>query len=216
MATAVIGTGNIGEPLARHLAHGGESVMVASRDADKARQVADDLGGNARAATVDEAIAGSDTVVFAVWFDVVKSLIEEHADDLVGKVVVDPSNPIAPNDSGGFDRTLPDGTSAGSVIAQLLPDGAHFVKAFGTLPADALANGSNRSPRKAALFYATDDEVAERTVERLIESAGFDPVGAGGVDDALRIEVFGDLHPSGGLDGRIPDAEEARAARDAA
>jgi 8-hydroxy-5-deazaflavin:NADPH oxidoreductase len=131
---------------------------------------------------------------------------------LRGKIVVDPSNPIRPDGNGGLARTLADGQSAASVIAGLLPADAHLVKAFGSLGAEALASGANRKPRRAVLFYATDDERAAATIERLIATAGFDAVRAGGLGDAIRIEVFGDLHQFGGLNGNVVEAEEARAA----
>src|SRR5262249_39946042 len=93
------------------------------------------------------------------------------------------------------------------------PPGAHYVKAFGTLGADSLAGGANRRPRRAVLFYATDDDVAAAAVERLISAAGFDPVKAGGVADALRIEApGGGLHEHGGLNGRLLDIHEAQEA----
>ena len=63
------------------------------------------------------------------------------------------------------------------------------------------------------LFYATDDDRAAAAIERLIIVAGFDPVGAGGVKDAGRIEVpGGDLHQGGGLGGKLLDASQAHAA----
>ena len=95
-------------------------------------------------------------------------------------------------------------------LGSLLPAEAHFVKAFGSLAATSLASGATRSPRRAVLFYATDDERAAATAERLISTAGFDPVKAGGVDASLRIEVGGDLHDMGGLNGRMIDADEAK------
>jgi predicted dinucleotide-binding enzyme len=62
------------------------------------------------------------------------------------------------------------------------------------------------------LFYATDDDAAATTVERLIRAAGFEPLKAGGVADAGRIEVpGGDLHQGGGLNGELVDLNEARA-----
>ena len=125
--------------------------------------------------------------------------------------MVDPSNPIAQDTDGGFVRTLPDGQSSGSVVAELLPAKAHFVKAFGTLGAESLASQANRTPR-AVLFYATDDDQAAATIERLIAAAGFDPVKAGGVDAALRIETSGALHQFGGLNGKVVDASQARTA----
>ena len=212
MTTAVIGTGNIGKALARHLAKGGERLVLGARDVAQAASLAKELGGLVSAAPIDMAIAEADVVVFAVWFDAIKELLETHKHLLAGKVIVDPSNPIKAAEGGRFVRTLPDGVSSGTVVAGLLPLGSHFVKAFGTLGADALAKDAHRSPRPAALFYATDDAVASKAIERLISTAGFEPVKAGGLDASIRIEVFGDLHQFGGLNGKVPDASEARAA----
>jgi 8-hydroxy-5-deazaflavin:NADPH oxidoreductase len=209
MATAVVGVGNIGEPLARYLTRAGEHVVLAARDQAKVRALADELG--ATATSVEGAIAVADTIVFAVGFDVIKELLATHGALLPGKVMVDPSNPIAPDGKGGFARILPDGVSAGAVLAQLAPPGTHYVKAFGTLLASELTTCANRTPR-AVLFYATDDSEAERAITRLISQLGFDAVKAGGVDAALRIEAFGDLHTVGGLNGRPVDMAQARAA----
>src|SRR6476661_2853898 len=212
MTTAIIGTGNIGGQLARHLVAGGERVIVAARDEAHAAALANDLGSSASAALVGQAIAAADTVVLAVWLETIKELLTEYAELLKGKVVVDPSNPITQDSQGGIVRTLPDGQSAASVISGLLPAEAHYVKAFGTLGAEAFASSARRTPQRVVLFYATDDGQAAATIERLILAAGFDPVKAGGVKDALRIEVFGDLHPFGGLNGKLLEVSEARAA----
>jgi len=208
MTTAIIGVGNIGKTVARHLVDGGERVVLAAHDESNATALAKELGGLASATSVENAITEADVVVFAVWLDTLKELIAQHADRLKGKVVVDPSNPVAQDADGGFVRTLPDGQSSGAVVAGLLPAEAHFVKAFGTLGAESLASQANRAPR-AVLFYATDDDQAAAASERLIAAAGFDPVKAGGVDAALRIETFGALHQFGGLNGKVVDASEA-------
>ena len=210
MSTAIIGVGHIGKALAGHLVAGGEPIVLAATEPPQA--LARELGDLASAATVSEAINAADVVVFAVWFDVTKGLIAQHRPGLAGKVVVDTSNPVAISDNGEFSRTLPDGVSSGSVIAGLLPPSAHFVKAFGTLFAESLAQGANRTPARAVLFYATDDELAQTAIERLISAAGFVPVKAGGVEAAIRIEMYGDLHQFGGLNGKLVDANEARAA----
>jgi predicted dinucleotide-binding enzyme len=212
MTTAVIGIGNIGKSVAKHLANGGEQVIVASRDNAQAVAFAKELGVRASAASVKTAISDADNIVFAVLFDTMKDLITTYKDLLEGKIVIDPSNPIKPAEGGKLVRTLPDGVSSGTVIAGLLPAGAHFVKAFGTLGADALAGSANRSPQRAALFYATNDDLAAKVIERLITAAGFDPVKAGGVKAALRIEVFGDLHQFGGLNGQVLTRDLAKAA----
>src|SRR2546429_8989684 len=213
MATAIIGTGNIGGALARNLVRGGDPVVLAAKDEANATALAQELGELARAASVEEAIAEANAVVFAVWLDTIKELIAKDADLLEGKVVVDPSNPIGVDQNGEMTRTLPDDQSAGSVVAAMLPTGAHYVKAFGTLGADSLASAADRDPRRAVLFYATDDDAAAAAIERLISMTGLDPLKVGGVADAGRIEVpGGDLHQNGGLNGQLLDLDQARAA----
>jgi predicted dinucleotide-binding enzyme len=212
MTTAIIGVGKIGGAAARHLVAGGEPVVLAARDESNAKALAGELGPLARAASAEAAIAEADAVLLAVWLTTIEELVPQYARLLDGKVVVDPSNPIGFDDSGQMFRTLPEGQSAGSVVVALLPAGAHYVKAFGTLVGDAFASGSRREPRRTVLFYATDDDTAAATVERLIRAAGFDPLKAGDVADAGRIEVpGGDLYQMG-RDRELFDLDQARAA----
>jgi predicted dinucleotide-binding enzyme len=211
LTTAIIGTGNIGSAVARHLVGGDETVVVAAKDASHADALAEQLGPRARAASVEDAIAEADAVVFALWLDTIKELIPQYAPLLEGKVVVDPANPLAFDENGQFVRTLPDNHSAASMVAALLPASAHYVKALGTLGSDSLANGAGREPR-AVLFYATDDDVAATTVERLIRAAGFEPLKAGGVADARRIEGPGGDLTQPGLNREFVDLDQARAA----
>ncbi len=207
LTTAIIGIGHIGGSLARHLVAGGESVVLAAKDESGAEELADELRPLASAASVEVAIAGADAVVFAVWLDTIRELIAKDERLLEGQVVVDPSNPLGFDDRGQMIRTLPEPQSAGSVVAGLLPAGVHYVKAFGTLVADQLASEANREPRRVVLFYATDDDTAATTIERLIRAAGFEPLKVGGVADAGRIEV-----PGGDLQGAVLDLDQAYAA----
>jgi 8-hydroxy-5-deazaflavin:NADPH oxidoreductase len=208
--TAIIGVGNIGGAVARHLANGGEPVVLAAKDESKAEALADELGPLARAASVEDAIAGGDAVVFALWLDALQDVLQRNVQGLEGKVVIDPSNPVGFDASGQPIRTIPEGQSQASIVASLLPAGAHYVKAFGTLAGPSLASSSNREPR-AVLFYATDDDEAAATADRLIRAAGFDPLRAGGLADAARIEMpGGDLHQAS-LNGAVLDLDEAQA-----
>ena len=212
MATAIIGLGNIGSRVARHLVQGGERVVLAARDQSGADSLAAELGPLATSATVADAVSAADAVLLALWLDTGKEVISQLGQALAGKVVIDPSNPIGPDGHGGYTNTLPADQSAASVLAEMLPAGAHLVKAFGTLGADALGSAANRPAGRAVLFYATDDDAAE-TVERLISASGFDPVKAGGLDAAGRLELMrGDLHQNGGLGGKLLNIDEARAA----
>jgi predicted dinucleotide-binding enzyme len=212
MTTAIIGVGNVGGALARHLTDGGEPVVLAAREESEAAALAGELGPLASAATVPEAIKAADVVVLAVSFDPLKQVIADYGDLLDGKIVADPSNPLGFSADGTMLRTLPEDQSQASLVAAMLPAGARYVKAFGTLAAPSLASSANRTPRRAVLFYATDDDRAGAVIERLITVAGFDPVKAGGVSAAGRIEMpGGDLHQAG-LGGKLLDTDEARAA----
>jgi 8-hydroxy-5-deazaflavin:NADPH oxidoreductase len=206
LSTAIIGVGNLGGTVARHLVAGGEPVVLAAANEAHAEALADELGPNASAASVEDAIAGSDVVVLATWLDQTRELVPPETRLLENKVVVDPSNPIGFDENGQMFRTLPEGQSSGSVVAGLLPASAHYVKAFGSLGAvEQLATGANHEPR-IVLFYATDDDTAEATAQRLIKAAGFEPLKVGGLSDAGRMEG-----PGGDLQGRIFDLDEARA-----
>jgi 8-hydroxy-5-deazaflavin:NADPH oxidoreductase len=211
LSTAIIGVGNIGGTVARQLVAGDQLLILAAKDEANAEALANELGGLARAASVEDAISDADAVVFAVWLDTTKELLAQHARLLENRVVIDPSNPLGFDKNGQMLRTLPEDQSAGAVVAALLPTKAHFVKAFGTLDAGTLAGAANREPRRAVLFYATDDDVAAEAIEPLIRTAGFDPLKAGGLAAAGRIEMpGGDLHLA--TLGSLLDLDEARAA----
>jgi 8-hydroxy-5-deazaflavin:NADPH oxidoreductase len=211
VTTAIIGVGNLGSTLARHLVAGDEPVVLAAADAAHASALADELGPKASAASVEDAIVRADAVVLALWLDQLREFVPDQASLLENKVVVDPSNPIGFDANGQMVRTLPDDQSSGSIVAALLPSSAHYAKAFGTLGADSLASSANREPQRVALFYATDDDIAAGTVERLIRAAGFEPVKAGGLAEAIRLEGPNGPLSQGGLNGELLDLEQARA-----
>ena len=210
MTTAIIGIGNIGGTLARELASGGEPVLISAVNPDDLAKLAAEIGSRATAAPSNrDAVQRADTIVLALWLGPMKTVIDEVADLLPGKLVIDTSNPISVGADGNISRTLPDGQSAAEVVSGWLPEGASYAKAFGTLSAPLLGSSAHRTPEKAVLFYTTDDTAAASEVERLIGLAGFEPVRAGSVRDSLRIEVGGDLHAFGGLNGRAIDRHEA-------
>ena len=195
MTTAVIGTGELGSVIARQLASGGETLRLSSADNESARILAAAIG-HAAVVAVDnlDALRGADAVVLALRFTVLEGVIDEIADPLTDKVVVVPSNPVSVDAEGNVARLLAKGQSSGEVLAGWLPAGARLAMAFGTLSADLFVSSGHRSPERAVLFYASDDDRAGGEVERLIRTAGFEPVKVGGIEHSGRLEVGGDLH----------------------
>jgi predicted dinucleotide-binding enzyme len=205
---AIIGTGNIGTRLAANFAAGGQDFLLAGRDQEAARGLASDLDGHAEVVSVDEAVDRADVLVIAVWLDAFKQLIAQYGERLAGKVIVDPTNPVGPDDAGGYRKVIGEQESSGLILAGLLPAGARLVKAFGTLSAGSLSAAARQEPERAVQFYAADDEAAGDLVADLIRAGGYEPVRVGGLDQSIRIEMFGDLHEYGAL-GRVVTKTEA-------
>jgi len=205
---AIIGTGNIGGILAADFAAGGQNFLLAGREQETARKIASDLGGHAEAVSVDEAVDRAGMLVLAVWLDAFEQLIAQYGERLDGKVIIDPTNPIGPDGQGGVRKVIREQESSGQILAGLLPAGARLVKAFGTLSAPTLSAVARREPERAVLFYAADDVADGDLVADLIRLAGFDPIRVGGLDQSIRIEMFGDLHEVGAL-GRVVTRTEA-------
>ena len=208
---AIIGTGNVGSALAANFAAGGQDFLLADRDQEAAGKLASGLGGHAEVVSIDEAVQRADVLVFAVWLDAFEQLIARYGDRLAGKVIVDPTNPVGPDGAGGYKKVIGERESSGQILAGLLPAGARLVKAFGTLSAPTLSSAAWRQPERAVQFYAADDDAAGDLVAGLIRADGYEPVRVGGLDQSIRIEMFGDLHEYGAL-GRAVTKSEALAA----
>ncbi len=149
---AIIGIGNVGSTLAANFAAGGQDFLLAGRDLEAARKLASTFDGHAEAVSIDEAVDRADVLVLAVWLDAFRQLIGQYGDRLAGKVIVDPTNPVAPDGNGGFRKVIGEQESSGQILAGLLPAGSRLVKAFGTLSAGTLAAAARPS---ASRYSAT-------------------------------------------------------------
>ena len=151
MSTAIVGLGNIGSRLAKNLIAGGQRIIVADTTLAKAQKLAGKLGGNAEAVPVADAIGKANVAILAIYFDAIKQLIATYRGALAQK-----SSSTHESDrsgcKGGFNKTIPAEQSSGQLISALLPNGARLVKAFGTLSAQSLASGADRSRTRGAVL----------------------------------------------------------------
>lgn len=205
---AIIGLGNIGQAIATNLVKNNRPVIVAAREIAKANSLAEKLGDLAQPMEIRDAVKEASIVIPAIWYNTLKEFFNQYAEELKGKTVIDVSNPIAPDDKGGFIKIIGENESAGELNAKALPKNVKMVKALGSLGAASLVNAANQSPEKAVLFYASDDSSINGQVEELIQDNGFEPVRVGGLDQSIRMEVFGDLHEYGAL-GKAVTRKEA-------
>ena len=209
LKVAVIGLGNIGTAVATNLVKGNRPVIVADRTFAKAKALTETLGNLAQPSEISTAVKEADIIVLAIYFDPIKDFLKQYASELDGKIIIDPSNPIAPDDKGGFKKIIDKDQSSGLILSSLIPNGAKLAKALGTLGAGALAEAAFQQPEKAVQFYATDDTSINPAIEELIRDNGFEPVRIGGLDQSIRLEVFGDLHEFGAL-GKTVTSSEAK------
>ena len=139
MNVLVIGAGNMGSAFVKKLTAAGHSVSVTARDATKASALAAQHNG-ARAVQARDAAANAELVIVATGYaDAATAL--KSVGDLNGKIVVDITNPLTADYMG---LTIGHETSAAEEIARAIP-GATVVKAFNTVFAPVLANGSKLS-----------------------------------------------------------------------
>jgi predicted dinucleotide-binding enzyme len=179
MNIGIVGSGKIGATVARLFADAGHDVAVSnSRGPESLVPLVEEIGSNARAATVEEAADFGEVVLVAMPFFAYEAL---PADRLAGKVVMDAMNYYEQRD-GRIDF---DGLTSSEVVAQHLPN-SHLVKAFNTMYYQTLhMEGRTSAPmeERLVLFVAGDDREAKAMVSRLIEEIGFTPVDTGSLRD---------------------------------
>jgi NADPH-dependent F420 reductase len=167
---SIIGTGNMSQAIASIAAKGGHSVQQ--------------LGQS----DVATAISG-DVVVLAVPYPAVADVIAKRGEQLVGKVVVDITNPL---DFETFDSlVVPADGSAAAEIAAALPD-SKVLKAFNTTFAGTLASGTV-GPLTTTVLIAGDDTDAKSTLAAVITSGGLKAIDAGSLKRARELEAIGFL-----------------------
>jgi predicted dinucleotide-binding enzyme len=206
---AVIGLGNIGQAVAGNLAKSENQFIVADRNLEKAKELSGKWGNNVHPSDIASAVKNAPVIVLAIPFEAIEGFLKEYSKDLEGKIIVDPSNPIAMDENGGFKKIIGENESAGEINRKFLPENAKLVKALGTLGASSLTESAYQNPEKTVLFYASDDESIDAEAENLIKNNGFEPLKIGGIDQSVRIEVFGDLHEFGAL-GKTVTLSEAK------
>ena len=206
---AVIGLGNIGKAVAENLFKSGTEFIASGRDLQITKEIAAEIAPNVQVSDIATAVKNAEIIVLSIPFGDITTFINEYAAQLEGKIVVDPSNPIAPDNNGGFKKIIEEKASAGQINAAVLPKGVKLVKALGTLGAASFSAAAFQNPLNV-LFYASDDATIDADAEQLIAANGFTAVKVGGLDQSIRLEVFGDLHEFGAL-GKTVTEEEAKA-----
>lgn len=170
---SIIGTGNMGQAIASVAGRGGHTVQL--------------LGEG----DVNTPASG-DIVVLAVPYPAVSAVLEQRADQLDGKIVVDITNPL--NFETFDELTVPSDSSAAAEIAAKLPS-SRVLKAFNTTFAGTLSAGTV-GPLTTTVLIAGDDADAKSTLAGVVTSGGLKAIDAGGLKRARELEALGFLQIS--------------------
>lgn len=127
MKVAVIGSGDVGQALAKGLASIGHQVMIGTRNTQKKElhwaknQKEITLGSFAEAADFGE------LAFLAVAWHAAENVLAIVRPELSGKIVIDVTNPLIFNDDGAPELAFGHNMSAGELVQQTLAD-SHVVK----------------------------------------------------------------------------------------
>jgi 8-hydroxy-5-deazaflavin:NADPH oxidoreductase len=188
MDLTIIGTGNMARALATRALAGGHSVTVVGKDEEHAQDAASAVEGSISTAVTGDPIEG-DLVVLAVYYPDARNAVEQYADQLAGKAVVDITNPVNETFDG---LVVPADGSAAQELAALAPE-ARFVKAFNTTFARTLGSGEV-SGHALDVLIAGDDEAAKEAVATIARDGGLNPIDTGPLSRARELEAAGLLH----------------------
>jgi hypothetical protein len=193
------GTGPQGRGLAVRLAAAGQRVLLGSRDAERAVEVAAEVGVKALAATglaevsvrggsnIDVAGA-ADVVIIAVPYAGHAATLADLAAPLAGKIVIDCVVPMGFDELGAYVLDVPEG-SVTQQAAALLPDSS-VVGAFHHLSAVLLEDVS-RPSLDGDVMVVGDVREATDTVQALAgRIPGMRGVYAGRLRNARQIEAL--------------------------
>lgn len=193
MYVTIIGAGNMAKAIGTRLVAGGHNVNLHVRDTKKGEALAEELRGVAHNNdAVEVKRVGSttdDVVILAVPYDEIENLAEDYDDELIGKIVVDPTNPI---ELPVFELVTPSGIAGAEEVAELLPE-AIVIKAFNTIFSGTLLVGKV-DDKPLDVFIAGDDDDAKRIIAQLATDSGLRPLDAGPLSNARHLEGFQLLH----------------------
>ena len=197
------GTGEQGRGLALRWAQAGHTVVIGSRDAQRAAASAAELGHGVTGAANAECAAGTDVVVAAVPWAGHAELLSSLAEPLRGKILIDCVNPLGFDKAGAYALPVEQG-SAAQQAAELLPR-SRVVAAFHHISAVLLLDPAITTLDTDVLVLGDDRDALVRAGQE----TGGQHAGrlARGLDDVPEREAM--LDEPGGVHADLPFADAA-------
>lgn len=182
------GTGPQGRGLARRWAAAGLAVVVGSRDAGRAAEVAAGLGEGVAGASNERAVDGADVVLLAVPWSAHESTLRQLRPRLDGKVVIDCVNPLGFDDRGPYPLAVAEGSAAEQ--AQALVPASRVVAAFHHVSAVQLADPDVAEVDCDVLVLGDDRAATDLVIALAAVIPGMRGIFAGRLGNAGQVEAL--------------------------
>jgi 8-hydroxy-5-deazaflavin:NADPH oxidoreductase len=188
MEIGTIGAGAFAKAFAKQALKAGHKVKLSNRRGpDSLREIVNQLGPGAMAATKEEAAACEMVLLGVPWDNVPETLAS--LPKWKNQILIDGTNPFH-GQSGDFTPADVGNLSTSQLVAALAP-GARVVKALNNmivpnLEADPVVNGASR-----VVFISADDHDAKKRVATLLEGFGYSVVDLGNLRDGGLIQQAG-------------------------
>lgn len=184
----IIGSGNVGQALAKGFIDNGYETIIASRSEEKRKELENIFGEKLSVDTPENTARKSEIIVFAVKGSGAKEALQDLGiTNLKGKAIIDTTNPIAntppENDVLVYSSSI--NKSLMEELQELAPE-AKFVKAFSCVGSLLMVNPDFES--KPTMFICGNDEYAKREVEGILHQFGWEVADMGKVQAARAIE----------------------------
>ena len=178
MKIGILGSGAVGQALARGYARHGHDVLIGTRKSEVE---------GLPVGSADQAVADADIVILAVAGRASVEVTGSVAHLLDGKVLVDATNPLdfstgAPRLFVGFEDSL------GEQVQKAAP-GARVVKAY-NIVGNTLFVDPELPGGPPTMFIAGNDDAAKGTVTQLLEGTGWEVADLGGIEASRWLEAM--------------------------
>lgn len=185
MKIGILGAGNVGGTLGLGWAKSGHEIFFGVRDtqSDKVKALLDEIGANAQAGSLAEAVAFGEVVLLAVPWTAVQEAIRQ-AGDFTGKILLDATNRLV--------EPAPDSAPSAVEDISRWASGARVVKAFNTTGSGNMSN-PKFGAHCADMYICGDDPDAKSAAAELAQDVGFEVVDAGPLANAVLLEALAKL-----------------------
>jgi predicted dinucleotide-binding enzyme len=192
MRVGVIGSGSVGQTLARGLKHHGDEARIGTRSPEKLAAFSE--AERIQVDTPGAVAAWAEVIILAVLGRAAEQALREAgAANLSGKLIIDTTNPIAaePPEDGVIRVFTGPNESLMERLQAAFPD-AKFVKAFNSVGSGLMVNPAFPGG-KPTMFYCGNDAAAKTAVAAIIDQFGWEGADMGTAKAARAIEPLAQL-----------------------